>query len=816
MNYSPVSHFSLITVKYFFYIILLLYTALLNAAPEKVSIQLKWQHSFQFAGYYAALEKGFYRDEGLDVSLKEIDFTKDFVEQVLRNESEYGVSDSTLLVYHLKGEPVVLVNQFFQHSPLVFLSHRESGIVSPYEMAGKRVAFNSNNQGDAALNALLLNTLADLSKIHTIPHSIPYYQNFINNKTDVVSAYSTSQPYLFKEMGIEVNIINPQNYGIDFYGDNFFTSLNELTQHPERVEKMSRATVKGWQYALDHTEEIIQLIRSKYAKSHSEAYLQYEARTTRQMIIPELIDLGSVDPKRYQQTAEDYLRLGFVDNSQIAKHFFYHQANPLQLTAQELDWLNKHPKIRVGGGPDWAPFDFVDNDGQYSGIANDYLKLIAEKTGLKFEISIDQWSNNLQKIANKQIDLLGAAYFTDERTEYVRFSKPYFEGLDYFFIRDDLKLKTLEDLNGKRVAIPKKFAHGEFLKKFFPKINIVTVATFGDAIDAVLENRADILYDNFAALTFVLKREGIGSIIPFKSTRELGVSPIHIITRKDEPNLASIIQKGLDAISSEEKQAIYQKWLGRKPQDEIMKFEFTVEEQQWIKANSPIRYGAEKNWPPYDFVNQKGEHKGLAKDYLQLISEMTGLVFEPVVDDWDILLEKAQTQQIDLLPVIYFSNERSEFLNFTQPYQTMLDYFFLRDDVKAETLADLNGKTVVIPRGFLHIETIKREFPQLKIKQVGSLTEAIQNVIEKKADILIESHSVISYLLKQHSITNIRAFKVLPPGKPRSLHMAAPKDQAILIGIINKSLDLISEFQNRSYIVNGLVMKRKIRKRALF
>jgi len=231
---------------------------------DNLSIQLKWQHSFQFAGFYAAIEQGYYRDEGLKVSLKEIDFAKDVVKQVLNGESDYGVSDSTLLIYHLKGEPVVLVNQFFQHSPLVFISRRNSGIVSPYEMVGKKVAFNMTNQGDASLNSLLFKTIGDLTKIKPAKFDDHIYQDFIEGKIDVVSAYSTSQPFLLKEQGVEFNIINPQNYGIDFYGDNLFTTQKELVEHPDRVAKISRATIKGWQYALDHPEHIVELIHKKY------------------------------------------------------------------------------------------------------------------------------------------------------------------------------------------------------------------------------------------------------------------------------------------------------------------------------------------------------------------------------------------------------------------------------------------------------------------------------------------------------------------------------------------------------------------------
>ena len=121
-----------------------------------------------------------------------------------------------------------LVNQFFQHSPLVFLSRRDSGIISPYEMVGKKVSRNPTNSWDAPLNALLLKTLGDTRIIKTINYADSHFQDFIDGKLDVITAYSTSQPYLLKQQGMEVNIINPQNYGIDFYGDNFFTSQEEL------------------------------------------------------------------------------------------------------------------------------------------------------------------------------------------------------------------------------------------------------------------------------------------------------------------------------------------------------------------------------------------------------------------------------------------------------------------------------------------------------------------------------------------------------------------------------------------------------------
>lgn len=82
-------------------------------AVEKISLQLKWHHQFQFAGYYAALEKGFFRDEGLEVELKDRD-----VEQVLQGESQYGIADSVLFLYQAQKSPIVIIAPIFQHSPM--------------------------------------------------------------------------------------------------------------------------------------------------------------------------------------------------------------------------------------------------------------------------------------------------------------------------------------------------------------------------------------------------------------------------------------------------------------------------------------------------------------------------------------------------------------------------------------------------------------------------------------------------------------------------------------------------------------------------
>ncbi len=101
---------------------------------DKVVLQLKWFHQFQFAGYYAAKEKGFYAAEGLDVVFRQRDIKTSYIDDVLEGKAAYGTSDAGLLFSRLQGKPVVVLAQIFQHSPLVLLTLKESGLRTPPQL----------------------------------------------------------------------------------------------------------------------------------------------------------------------------------------------------------------------------------------------------------------------------------------------------------------------------------------------------------------------------------------------------------------------------------------------------------------------------------------------------------------------------------------------------------------------------------------------------------------------------------------------------------------------------------------------------------
>jgi ABC-type nitrate/sulfonate/bicarbonate transport system substrate-binding protein len=190
-------------------------------SPEKIKLQLKWMHSFQFAGYYAAREKGFYEEENLDVSLIERTQAFNVTDRVLSGQAEYGLRNADLLLERLQGKPVVVLAAIFQHSPLVLISLRSSGIVSPYEMIGRKVMYDLNDR--SPISHMFNNLGIRDEELIQAPREIDN-EALLKNKADVSSAYLGNEPFLFRQRGIDINIINPLNYGVDYPGDLLFTS----------------------------------------------------------------------------------------------------------------------------------------------------------------------------------------------------------------------------------------------------------------------------------------------------------------------------------------------------------------------------------------------------------------------------------------------------------------------------------------------------------------------------------------------------------------------------------------------------------------
>jgi PAS domain S-box-containing protein len=294
-----------------------------SQALDTVILQLKWKHQFQFAGYYAAVEKGYYREAGLFVKILETNSGNEAIPSVVKGIAQFGTATSDLLLARNSGFPVVLLANIFQHSPHVFLANKEDNVGNIHDIAGKTIMVEEHA---AEILAYLRSEQISINELEIIPH-IFSPEPLINKEVFAISAYSTDEPFLLKESNIEYNIFNPRSSGIDFYGDVLFTSETEISENPERVKKFLDASLKGWQYALENEDEIIELIYDNYSKRHSKEHLKFEAEQTKRLIMDDVVEIGYMNKDRWQRIGEIYSELDMLPKSFSMDGFIY-ERNP--------------------------------------------------------------------------------------------------------------------------------------------------------------------------------------------------------------------------------------------------------------------------------------------------------------------------------------------------------------------------------------------------------------------------------------------------------------------------------------------------------
>ena len=301
----------------FFSQLFLLFLATPSNAQEKVTLQLKWTHAFQFAGYYAAKEQGYYRDAGLDVNILEAGPETDPVRDVVENKAQYGVGSSGLLLSRSLGKPVVVLAVIFQQSP--YEIYAAPGIHHLRDLVGKRLMLEPQSE---ELIAYLKKEGIPFDSIRQVPHSFTA-DGLMGGKTDGMSGYLSSEPYYFRQANYPFQVFSPRSAGIDFYGDNLFTSEKEITQNPNRVKGFRAASLRGWQYAKEHRDKIIDLIYTKYSKIHSIDYLHFESDQMIPLLQPDLIDIGYMNLNRWQHIADTYSSIGLLPMGYSLSGFLY-------------------------------------------------------------------------------------------------------------------------------------------------------------------------------------------------------------------------------------------------------------------------------------------------------------------------------------------------------------------------------------------------------------------------------------------------------------------------------------------------------------
>ena len=282
-------------------------------ALEKVSLQLKWLHQFQFAGYYVALEKGFYRDAGLDVEIRQGGPGIDAMEDVASGKADFGVCATGVVLPQPGKAKTIVLGVIFQHSAANILVPSRARINALSELTGHRLMDAS---GSDDLAAMLKQQGVDYAALARVEHT-GNPLDLVAGKADAMVSYVTNEPFVFEQNGVPYRSFTPRTFGFDFYGDNLCTSEALSRRKPEMVQAFLAASLKGWEQALADKQDTVELILRSYPVIKSREALMFEAVRTEALIQPGLIKLGSQTSERWNAIARIYQDLGMLPKGRL-------------------------------------------------------------------------------------------------------------------------------------------------------------------------------------------------------------------------------------------------------------------------------------------------------------------------------------------------------------------------------------------------------------------------------------------------------------------------------------------------------------------
>lgn len=223
---------------------------------------------------------------------------------------------------------------------------------------------------------------------------------------------------------------------------------------------------------------------------------------------------------------------------------------------------------------------------------------------------------------------------------------------------------------------------------------------------------------------------------------------------------------------------------------EPLEIGLSAEEKAWIDTSPPIRVHNETNWPPFNFAID-GKPRGYSIDYMNLLAERAGLKIEYVTGPtWGEFLEMMKAGTLDVMLNIVKTPDRQKYLLYTSPIADNPNSILSRKQDAYDSLEQLNGKTVSIPKGFFYEEILTREFPLIKLHLVKGTLESMKAVAFGKADAALGELAVFNHLIENHLLTGLVLSGEVKMGDPELslLNIATRKDLPMLASILRKAV----------------------------
>jgi len=445
----------------------------------------------------------------------------------------------------------------------------------------------------------------------------------------------------------------------------------------------------------------------------------------------------------------------------------------IQLTLEEQQWINSH--IVQVGVEQWSPVVFSNNGSDIDGVTGDFLKRIIQSTGLKIQIINDNWNDLLKDFKDQKIDLLPATYFTVERAEFGLYSSKYFKLKDYLYInQNNNSIKSMSDLNGKKLAIIEGYGTIDKIKEKFPNIKLIYTKDLDDSINQVLNNTADALYEGQIAVEKKINEELITGLkgIAQSSFKSPG---IHFFSNIEQPLLQSILQKGLENISIKERDKILSKWLSNvKPKES--KAALNTEDKK-------ITVAIDYEYTPLTYKSFQGKPEGLFVEFWKLWSQKSGYKVEFKFYNWNASIEAVKNGEVIFHSGLYIDQEWS--VNSDKFYELKTTFYQLKNSASKK-----KPKIGLIDNSYA--ENVYQYYPDAEIIIYEDYGPLLHGLLDHSIDLFYDDEIAVDMFLLKHG-AKLKLEKLNDKSSVSNIYAITNKSNEQYIKIFNQGLSKINK-----------------------
>ncbi|MFT5450788.1 MAG: signal transduction histidine kinase/CheY-like chemotaxis protein [Enterobacterales bacterium] len=450
------------------------------------------------------------------------------------------------------------------------------------------------------------------------------------------------------------------------------------------------------------------------------------------------------------------------------------------------------------------PFSFRLPDGSPSGLYVEFWRIWSKTNNIPIRFVMVPFDEGLQLTRQKNTLHVGL-FKNNQREQWADFSSPIHNVQSGIIYNRSINKKTkLRELNDIKVSTQRFSYQESYIRENHPDIEQSTYENVDDAFNQLLNNDVQALFAELPTVFAQLAKKGLLGV--FVISEEVIVSNnVLAVIAKGQPELLAKVNAGIESIPVDEIIALEKKWLPTL--EPFFKKLSTVSsltgtEIKWLSQNNSFSLGTDASWAPFEFNDEQGEYSGISADYMKYAQQQLQINLKPTLGlGWAEALEEFKLGNVDVMSAILYTEERAQYINFTNPYaEVSLVIASKQDGFYAEGLSSLGGKKLGLIKGYVFKKLINRDYPNINTVDVVSVVDGLKKLQSGEIDAFVDSIAVINYEINKNEFNDIIITSFTP--YKLEISMAVRKGLEPLIPILNKTFAAMDEKQ-RSAIANN-------------